>query len=134
MKTDILKRLVWTMLFLLPFLIMWIATVLFFDNEYLPMWHMHRYYLFVWIIVPVAMCFKKRALAVIISLSYTGSVLLAWLIGSIVNNVTTPESLMVGNSRRLLIWLITFCSVIVFTWLVKVFWACRAKRRVHKQG
>jgi len=134
MKSDILKRFVWTILFMLPFLVMWIVTAFFFKNEFLPMWHMHRYYLFVWLFVPVTVWLKKKALAAIISISYIGSILLALSIDVVVGSFSTPKSVVSGNSRSLFIWLITFGVLIGLSLIIKVFCDCRIKKRAKKAG
>lgn len=121
------------MILLLPFVVMWIVTLIFFKNEYLPTWHMHRCYLFVWVLIPLTVCLKKRTLAMIISFSYIGSVLLAWLIGAVANTVSRPISVMSENSRWVFIWLIVFYTVLVLALLVTEFYAWRVKERDETQ-
>lgn len=121
------------MILLLPFVVMWIVTLIFFKNDYLPTWHMHRCYLFVWVLIPLTVCLKKRTLAMIISLSYIGSVLLAWLIGAVANTVSRPISVMSENSRWVFIWLIVFYTVLVLALLVTEFYAWRAKDETQKK-
>ena len=113
MNSKLNKKLIWLIYCLVPFTVLWLVTLLFLYEEYLPMWHMHRCYFFAWAFIPVAIWYGKEITALFFSVSYIGSVLLVWLFNDVFMQVFEPESNVKANSLILLIWLIT--AYIFFT-------------------